>query len=227
MSADPTPPQGDDNNSGLIYGHTRAEFWGMVGAVGTLVGIVIAIVFGVAQCSSGSTTPAKSEQPSRALESNRETSPPATPSTTGSASASSTSAAADADQIKWTGVMNMTYLNLDSDPPRILSSNTGASTWISYDHQSSDDFPAATLYGLGGGFFTTKPTLAQWTGSSAPTARQCAEAVSTQGSETLPFAPGNGYCVTTAQRRSAFITDLSRNDTTGTYTARVIVWGSK
>ena len=29
--------------------------------------------------------------------------------------------------------MRLTYINLDSDPPSVLSSNTGASFWIHYD----------------------------------------------------------------------------------------------
>ncbi|WP_157170890.1 hypothetical protein [Nocardia araoensis] len=148
-----------------------------------------------------------------------------TPSSTTSP-APATSAAAGSNDVRWSGTLNMTYLDLDSVPPRVLPNNGGASAWVSYDRESSGGFSAATLYGLGGGFFTTKPTLAQWTTSAAPTRQQCSDLISTQGAETLPITKDSAYCVKTAAGRTAFITGLSLDNAVHAYTASVTVWSA-
>ncbi|MEU1544780.1 hypothetical protein [Nocardia sp. NPDC005745] len=137
-----------------------------------------------------------------------------------------TSATASPNDVRWSGTINLTYLDLDSVPPRVLPSNNGASTWVSYDRNSSGGFSAATLYGLGGGFFTTKPTIALWTTPDRPTRQQCSDLVATQGAETLPLATGSAYCVKTAAGRTAFITGLSVSNAVHAYTASVTVWSA-
>ncbi|MEU2038132.1 hypothetical protein [Nocardia niwae] len=140
--------------------------------------------------------------------------------------APTTSPAASPNDVRWTGTMNLTYLDLDSVPPRVLSSNSGASAWVSYDREAHGGFTGATLYGLGGGFFTTKPTLALWTTQAAPTRQQCADLVATQGAETLPVTKDSAYCVKTAAGRTAFLTGISVNNAIHAYTASVTVWSA-
>ncbi|MGY2006271.1 hypothetical protein ACW9HJ_00960 [Nocardia gipuzkoensis] len=137
-----------------------------------------------------------------------------------------TSATASTNDVRWSGTINLTYLDLDSVPPRVLSSNSGASTWVSYDRKSSGGFSEATLYGLGGGFFTTKPTVALWTTPAEPTRQQCSDLISTQGAETLPIAKNSAYCVRTAAGRTAFITGISLNTAVDAYTASVTIWSA-
>ncbi|MEU1996399.1 hypothetical protein ABZ511_18235 [Nocardia gamkensis] len=136
------------------------------------------------------------------------------------------SATASADEVRWSGTINLTYLDLDSVPPRVLSSNSGASAWVSYDWESVGKFSDATLYGLGGGFFTTKPTLALWTTSGQPTRKQCSELISTRGVETLPVTKDSAYCVRTAAGRTAFITGVALDNAVHAYTASVTVWSA-
>lgn len=96
---------------------------------------------------------------------------------------------------------------------------------MSYKRQrTTDDFPPATVYGLGGGFFTTEPTVAQWNGTTEPTREQCSELISTQGAETLPVTADSSFCVATAADRVAFMSGFTPNHTTGTYLADVTVW---
>jgi hypothetical protein len=98
---------------------------------------------------------------------------------------------------------------------------------VSYDNQSSsDDFPLATIYGLGGGFFTTKPTVAQWNSPALPTRKQCSDLISTQGAETLPITKDSSFCVKTAAKRVAFVSGFAPNHATGKYLAQVTVWAA-
>lgn len=145
------------------------------------------------------------------------------PSTTSPASSSTVPAQ---EEVRWTGTVNLTYLDLDSVPPKVLSSNSGASTYVSYDHQD-DDLSRAELVGMPGGFFTTEPTIAVWEGPGAPTRSECAELVSTQAVERLPISPDSSYCVKTAAGRIASLTNLSADDVNHIYKAVVTVWSQK
>ncbi|WP_280497693.1 hypothetical protein [Nocardia asiatica] len=147
------------------------------------------------------------------------------PTSTASASAT-TSATASPDDVRWSGTINLTYLDLDSAPPRVLPDNGGASAWVSYDRKSSGGFSEATLYGLGGGFFTTKPTIALWTTAAEPTRRQCSDLIATRGAETLPVTKDSAYCVKTAAGRTAFIAGVSLDKAVDAYTASVTVWSA-
>ncbi|MGW4328912.1 hypothetical protein ACWEKR_23820 [Nocardia sp. NPDC004573] len=140
--------------------------------------------------------------------------------------APTTSPAASPHDVRWTGTINLTYLDLDSVPPRVLPSNNGASAWVSYDRNSSGGFDKATLYGLGGGFFTTKPTLALWTVPAEPTRQQCSDLVATQGAETLPVTKDSAYCVKTAAGRTAFLTGISVSNAIHAYTASATIWSA-
>ncbi|WP_157228708.1 hypothetical protein [Nocardia brevicatena] len=146
-----------------------------------------------------------------------------TPSTT---SPASSSVAPAEDEVRWTGTVNLTYLDLDSVPPKVLSSNSGAGTYVSYDHQH-DDLSRAELVGTPGGFFTTEPTIAVWEAPGAPTRSGCADLVSTQAVERLPVSPDSSYCVKTAAGRIASLTDLSADDVNHIYKAVVTVWVRK
>lgn len=136
------------------------------------------------------------------------------------------SAAPAEDEVRWTGTVNLTYLDLDSVPPKVLSSNSGASTYVSYDHQD-DDLSRAELVGTPGGFFTTEPTIAVWEGAGAPTRSGCADLVSTQAVERLLVSPDSSYCVKTAAGRIASLTNLSADDVNHIYKAVVTVWTRK
>ncbi|WP_211336486.1 hypothetical protein [Nocardia tenerifensis] len=152
--------------------------------------------------------------PTSTQESARPSSAPATSSNPGS------------NEVRWSGTVNLTYLDLDSLPPRVLSSNTGATTWVSYDYKASGGFEKATLYGLGGGFFTTKPTIALWNAPTTPTRQQCADLISTRGAETIPVDRANSYCVKTAANRVAYLTGLTLDNDLQAYTATVTVWAA-
>ncbi|MGV9540640.1 hypothetical protein ACWDSF_04875 [Nocardia beijingensis] len=143
-----------------------------------------------------------------------------------SSAAPATSASASPDDVRWSGRLNLTYFDLDSVPPRVLSNNSGASAWVSYDREASGGFSAATLYGVGGGFFTTKPTVALWTTQAEPTRKQCSDLVATQGAETLPVTTDSAYCVRTAAGRTAFIAGIALDNAVKAYTAKVVVWSA-
>lgn len=100
--------------------------------------------------------------------------------------------------------------------------------WVDYDSASSaEDFPPAEVYGLGGGFLTTKPTVAQWNNPGRPTREQCSELISTQSVETLPITEESRFCVKTAANRFAFVSGLAADRVAGTYRAQIIVWGAE
>ncbi|WP_157128722.1 hypothetical protein [Nocardia amamiensis] len=165
--------------------------------------------------NSASQTP-PSDQPSRTEPTDRPTAA-ATPSTTASASS---------EGIRWSGTVNLTSLDLDSVPPRVVSGNNGVSTWVNYNYSSSREFSEATIYGQRGDFLTVKPTIALWGNPTRPTRQHCADAISTQGVESLPLSKNSSYCVKTVANRVAFITELSLNDAIHAYTAVVTIWSA-
>ncbi|MEU6590431.1 hypothetical protein ABZ923_14630 [Streptomyces sp. NPDC046881] len=126
----------------------------------------------------------------------------------------------------WRGSINLSFVDLDSRPPKTLSNNGGATIWVDYELDSQGDAQGegATLYGLGGGLFTTQATIAQWTDSARPNQQQCSERISTQATETLPVARGDRYCVRTAAGRTAFIEVGAFNKATGSFAATAEIW---
>ncbi|QFZ22387.1 hypothetical protein [Saccharothrix syringae] len=125
-----------------------------------------------------------------------------------------------ADAVRWTGTVNLTYLDLDAKPAGVLSSNTGASAWVNYDHVREE----ATLYGSGGGFLTTDPTVARWDGPGEPGPDECRELIATQGVETLPVTEESRFCASTAKGRVAFLDVLAFDPDSDAYKARVKIW---
>ncbi|GLX48595.1 hypothetical protein Shyhy01_15450 [Streptomyces hygroscopicus subsp. hygroscopicus] len=145
---------------------------------------------------------------------------PETPSA--SASGDEASPSPRADKPVYTGDLRLTNVDLDSDPPSVLSSNTGASFWINYS--TVGDTRQDTIYGLGGGSFTVKPTIAAWQGTTRPSRRQCTTLIATQGAENLPVSPGSRYCVKSAKGRIASVTVTAFDEAGGSYAGSVTVW---
>lgn len=73
------------------------------------------------------------------------------------------------------------------------------------------------MYGKGGGFFTTDPTIAAWDG-------QDANRVSTYGAETLPVTPEGHFCAMSAEGRISYITVGKLDNATGAYRGDLTVW---
>ncbi|SHG74030.1 MBL fold metallo-hydrolase [Streptoalloteichus hindustanus] len=140
----------------------------------------------------------------------------------------STPSTAQGDEVRWAGRINLTYVKLDPVPPEVLSNNTGASVWVHYERGRGTDQrdQKATLYGLGGGFFTTRPTIALWEGSAEPTRQQCQDLISTRGAETLEVTKESRFCVLTAQKRVAYLSDLSYDGAAAIYMATVRIWNT-
>ena len=114
--------------------------------------------------------------------------------------------------------MRLTEVNLDSVPAEVLSSNNGATVWVSYGSSKN------VLYGLNGGFFTTKPSIARWEDAARPTRQQCADLISTQGTESIPITDDSRFCVRTAADRVAYLVVNRFDRASGTYLADVTVW---
>ncbi|MEV4241107.1 MULTISPECIES: hypothetical protein [unclassified Nocardia] len=188
---------------------------------GLIVGLIILVpdkFFDAKQDgNSSSQSPPPTQQASR-------TEPADRPPTVSAPATSSTSISSE--DVRWSGTVNLTYLDLDSVPPRVVSGNKGASTWASYNYSSSKKFSEATLYGQPGDFFTVQPTIASWSNPAKPTRQQCADLIVTQGVESLPLSKNSSYCVKTAANRVAFITELSLSDAIHAYTAVVTVWSA-
>ncbi|MFE1297069.1 hypothetical protein [Streptomyces sp. NPDC058731] len=128
-----------------------------------------------------------------------------------------------ADGKPFSGTYRLTYVDLDSSPPKVLSSNTGASFWINY--RTVSDQRADEMYGLGGGSFTTEPSIAQWSEATEPTRQKCSDLIAAQGAETLPVSPGSRYCVKSGKGRIAVVTVGAFDQTTGDYKGTIRVWG--
>ncbi|WP_327095221.1 hypothetical protein OIE68_35065 [Nocardia vinacea] len=188
---------------------------------GLIVGLIILVpdkAFDAKQDGiSSAQSPTPAQQASR-------TEPADRPTTVSAPATSPTSTSSE--DVRWSGTVNLTYLDLDSVPPRVVSGNNGASTWASYNYSSSKKFSEATLYGLRGDFLTVEPTIASWTNPTKPTRQQCADLIVTQGVESLPISKNSSYCVKTAANRVAFITELSLSDAIHAYTAVVTVWSA-
>ncbi|WNM34959.1 hypothetical protein RKE30_33600 [Streptomyces sp. Li-HN-5-11] len=80
------------------------------------------------------------------------------------------------------------------------------------------------VYGLGGGWFTTKPTLARWNDAGKPAREKCAALIATQGEETLSISTGSRYCVKSAKGRIAAVTVDALDSTSGSYMGSITVW---
>ncbi|MFF4607364.1 hypothetical protein ACFY12_32090 [Streptomyces sp. NPDC001339] len=118
--------------------------------------------------------------------------------------------------------MKLTFVNLDTVPPTVLGSNSGASFWINFD--PTREGAEAKIYGLNGGFFTTKPTVALWEDTRKPTQQRCADLIAQQGSETLPVAEGGRFCVRSAKGRVAMVAVGAYSRTREAYMGKVTVW---
>ncbi|WP_275560794.1 hypothetical protein [Streptomyces sp. 5-6(2022)] len=200
----------------------------MVLVSGVLVAVVAVLVVKFAGSSTaGDTESRRSPRPSDSAQSHDQshgTPTPASAAPSTNASKSTESPSPRADTPLWSGGMRLTYINLDSDPPSVLSSNTGASFWIHYDQ--TGDVREDEIFGVGGGFFTTKPTVARWDGTAKPTRQQCSELITTQGSETLPFAAGQRYCVKSRKGRIAAVTAGAFDEDSGNYAGHITVWNA-
>ncbi|MFE6665102.1 hypothetical protein ACFVFH_16280 [Streptomyces sp. NPDC057697] len=194
----------------------------LIGVV-LITALVVLVVEFAGASTAGDTEGRRSAPPSNSARSH-DTSPPAAAAPPASASNPMKSPSSQADTPLWSGGMRLTYINLDSDPPSVLSSNTGASFWIHYDQTS--DAGGDEIYGLGGGWFTTKPTVALWDGTTKPTLHQCSELITTQGSETLPITTGKRYCVKSRKGRIAAVTTGAFDEDSGNYAGDITVWGA-
>ncbi|MFJ8358229.1 hypothetical protein [Streptomyces sp. NPDC093984] len=126
--------------------------------------------------------------------------------------------------VQWSGPVTLTFLDLDSVPPKVLSSNDGASVWV--DYKPDAEGRGATLYGLRGDLFSTQSTIAQWQSPAKPSRRECSERISTQATDTLPVTTGDRYCVKTAAGRIALVTVGGFNRATDAFGATVDVWAA-
>ncbi|MGO4612737.1 hypothetical protein AB4305_11340 [Nocardia sp. 2YAB30] len=218
-SEQPSPAR-REASSGRSHWMMRYPFFAAI-IVAVIGGVIVLVPDKAFDAFSGgdssSATPTSGKQPPRSETTAGDGSPsasaPAAPSPT-------------AGDIRWSGTINLTYVDLDSVPPRVLRSNTGASVWVSYARKSLGGFSAATLYGLRGGSFTTNPTIALWNGPAKPTRLECSNLISTQGAENLPVSADNSYCVKTAANRVAFVTELSLDNVGDAYKALVTVWAA-
>ncbi|MEV5840053.1 hypothetical protein [Nocardia sp. NPDC052112] len=184
---------------------------------GLIVGLIILVPDKFFDAKQDGNSSAQSPPPAR-------TEPADRPTTVSAPATSPTSTSSE--EVRWSGTVNLTYLDLDSVPPKVVSGNNGASTWASYNYSSSKKFAEATLYGRRGDFLTVQPTIASWSDPTKPTRQQCADLIATQGVESLPISKNSSYCVETAANRVAFITELSVSDAIHAYTAVVTVWSA-
>ncbi|MET8566368.1 hypothetical protein ABZV75_39580 [Streptomyces flaveolus] len=102
----------------------------------------------------------------------------------------------------------------------MLPGNNKASVWAYYT--SGED--EVTLFGMNGGLFTTKPTIATWDEQAKPDRQACADRISTNATETLPVTPGARFCVLTAEGRTAYIEVEKMDKALEAYTATITVW---
>ncbi|MEH1164330.1 hypothetical protein V6V47_02960 [Micromonospora sp. CPCC 205539] len=196
--------------------HRTALLTALIGAAAAIVGAIIAGVF--ALLAAPDDDPAPQAQPP-GLAASAPTTPAATPQAApGSVSPTPSATSPSTDTVRWANTVRLTYVDLDEVPVKVLSSNTGASVWVSYG--TSED----NLYGLNGGFFTTKPSIAAWEGASPPTRKQCSDLIATQGTETSPIAKGSRFCVLTAADRVAYLAVTKFDKASGTYLATATVW---
>ncbi|WP_214415399.1 hypothetical protein [Sphaerisporangium fuscum] len=212
-------PQGEGNSGGS----------GRSSLVLTVAGLVVAVVSALAALivvpeirtmlglsndppSSAPAAPPSQAQHSAPLPvgSGTDGTPPATPSPSPSR--------ASGDEIRWSGPLILTYVDLDTVPPTVLSSNDRASVWVNYGSDKNE------VYGLRGALFTTNPTVALWETAAKPTREQCTEMISTQGTETLRITSGTRFCARTAGGRTAFVTVKSFDDSREAYKATATVW---
>lgn len=244
----PQPEGQGKHPAGSVRSHGRASGHGQVNQAGrdqqidqrtehhhhypvnqimVLVGVVlVAVVVVLVVKSTGSSTAGDAEgqrstRPSDSAQAHS-TSPPTAVAPPANPSKSTESPSPQADTPVWSGGMRLTFINLDSDPPSVLSSNTGASFWINYDQ--TGDIREDEIYGLGGGFFTTKPTVARWDSTAKPTLQKCSELITTQGSETLPINAGKRYCVKSRKGRIAAVTAGAFDEDSGNYAGNITVW---
>lgn len=192
-------------------------WWQGVGAIIGLIALIVTIVqltqgggdskrSPVAGGRTSNSPPEATSQPSQTS-----SIPPASPTTPPAA-----------DAVRWSGTIRLTNVDLDTVPPRVLPYNNGASLWVNYIPYRNGE--GATLYGLGGGSFTTLPSISPWDARAKPTRQQCEQAISTQGTETLPAGTGNRYCAKTVAGRIAFVTIEKYNTASDSYKATVIIW---
>ncbi|MFJ4435500.1 hypothetical protein [Streptomyces sp. NPDC088923] len=203
-----------------VFRHPMIQVMILVGVV--LVVVVVAVVVKFAGApTAGGTESRRSALPGDSARSDGTASPTAA-APPASASKAVESPSPRTDTPLWSGRVRLTYINLDSDPPSVLSSNTGASFWIHYDQ--TGEVREDEMYGLGGGLFTSTPTVARWDAPAKPTRQQCAELITTQGSETLPVTAGKRYCVKSGRGRVAVVTAGAFDQDSGNYTGTMTVW---
>jgi hypothetical protein len=188
----------------------------VIAGVAAIVAAAVPGVFTLLSSSDGAST----------SEANTPSPPGGVPTTPGAGtfsesptpSAPGGTASLSADKVRWAKPLRLTYVNLDSVPAQVLSSNSGASAWVNYGTSRN------VLYGLNGGVFTTKPSIAAWEGAPHPTRQQCADLISTQGTEKIPIADDSRFCVKTAADRVAYLVIKRFDSASGTYLADVTVW---
>ncbi|MGC4749186.1 hypothetical protein ACLQ28_26545 [Micromonospora sp. DT201] len=197
-------------------GHRAGVLPAVIGGVFAIVAALIAGVFTLFPPPENASAPkVDTASPSAGL--------PAGPGV-GTVSASPTPSdpggtpSSSADKVRWAHPVRLTFVDLDSVPAQVLSGNDKASVWVNYGTSEN------VLYGLNGGFFTTKPSIAAWEEVPRPTREQCADLISTQGTETLPIADDSRFCVRTAADRVAYLAIKKFDRASGTYLADVTVW---
>lgn len=197
-------------------GHRAGVLPAVITGVFTIVAAVIAGVFALVTPPDNASAPkVDTASPSVGLPAGPRAgtvSGSSAPSDPGGAPSSST------DKVRWAHPVRMTFADLDSVPAQVLSGNDKASVWVNYGTSEN------VLYGLNGGFFTTKPSIAAWQEAPRPTRQQCADLISTQGTETLPIADDSRFCVRTAADRLAYLAVKKFDRASGTYLADVTVW---
>jgi hypothetical protein len=211
--------------------HIETHHHHSAGRIAVVVTSVAAVALGiglVVKFSADSKTGGAAEQhstaPSITAQPGMNAASPSAKAPSESASGSMQSPSPQAGETLYSGKIRLTYVDLDSSPPSVLSSNTGASFWIHYN--TTGDKREDEIYGLGGGWFTTKPTVAQWSEAAKPTPQQCSDLIATQGAETLPVSPGGRYCVKSAKGRIVAVTVGAFDETSGSYTGSITVWGA-
>ncbi|MER6331898.1 hypothetical protein ABT298_21690 [Streptomyces sp. NPDC001034] len=210
----------DQNNQ-----HVETHFHLSVGRLTVLAAGLAAVAIGITVIvwpASGDKAAQRSPGAPASAQAGATPTSPSAVSPSASTSGDEASPSPRTDKPVYTGDLRLTYVYLDSNPPSVLSSNTGASFWINYS--TVGDTRQDTIYGLGGGSFTVEPTIAAWQGTGRPSRQQCTTLVATQGAESLPVSPGSRYCVKSAKGRTAFVTVMAFDEGGGSYSGSATVW---
>lgn len=126
---------------------------------------------------------------SRTARASSPTAPGAGPGTTHVATMPAASPSPSATGAGWSGTVEVSNLNLDTEPP-IANDN---------DHWSVDEVPGDKVISSSG------PKLALWTGTGLPGQAECRDLVTTQGVDTVAIAAGSTICAETLDGNYAML----------------------